>query len=623
MSVNQSLGENSLDRSFNERYVFLYDLPSLQKMASYEVCRTIWYSNLSKYQLIEAEDTNVIHCRFMIGFYLFEHYQKHIKQLIKHLNVPALIEGILENSMKKVCAEIGNWVMEFYYRIINLEGHCGINVIDPKWLVWSVKGEIDFSKSARRVVQDVSLTEWQKFLVMCKYCMADEISKFSLDSLPPQFFTENFRVRNIICFYWICYLRNELHRIPVRNNESADWTISRNHADFQLVKIFFWDRLNDDQRVTLVAYWINQSKHKSTKDLTILEQIISRMSLSQQQRVLRETRRTIVSYFALYSGSSRCALWAWRCTGDQMDVEHFAKLVEELLKTNITWKSTSLLSEIWNTASAHQRNHVIRKKLNKFVDLLLTGSGSSFSDRFLQFISDDKRKKLIFRLVNSRIFYECDPDFSSRFLSLHLPHPDDQLTFRKLVIDSPVFVERLLNLLECKEYERFDETVNIYFSHDAAAAQIFKREFLEEKLKGMELTFNIELTSIDEWNRLSRFIDEVFDEDSKRGLMVKQWFIKSGFTQFTRCICILISSTPTTVQLVQGFDDFVKIVEMVFKDDELKNVKRLFSDQLCSISTGPAREAFFVAHSPDNVSKLFPKFMQWCSLHDGKPILKL
>ncbi|XP_065218981.1 uncharacterized protein LOC135844651 isoform X1 [Planococcus citri] len=620
MSIDQTQGKNYDDESLKEPYVFLYDLPSLQEIASYEVCRTIWYSNLSKYQLIKAGNTNVIHCRFMIGLHLFDHYQEHIEQLIKHLNVPASIEDILEDSMIKICGEIGNWVMDFYYGTLKLEDHYGIRLIDPKWWVWSINGEIDCSKSARRILQDVSLTEWQKFLVMCKYCMVDEISKFSLDCLPSQFFTINFRERDFIRFYWIYFLRNELHLIPVRNNDSVDWTISRYHAELQMIKNFFWSRLNDDERVTLVAYWINESKHTGTKSNLYVEQIISKMSLSQQQRLLRETSHTIVSYFASYSDSSRCTLWAWRCAGDQMTAEQFAELVEKLLKTNITWKSTSLLDEIWNTASAHQKNHVIQTKLDKFVHLLLTGSGSTFSDRFLQFISEDERKKLIFRLPNREMFHKYSINFLSSFLNLYLPHPDDQLTFKKLVIDSSAFIDRLIDLLERNEYEKFDEAMKFYFSHDAAAAQKFKRDFLEQKLKTMYFFFDIKLiTSIDTWNEFSRFIDEIFDDDPKPGLMVKKWFITSAFTHTTSISQLWHSKNIS--RLTQSLDDFVKIVETVFKNDELKNVKRLFFDQFCSISTDPSHETHVVYHFHDDI--FFPKFMQWCVVHNGKPILML
>ncbi|XP_065218982.1 uncharacterized protein LOC135844651 isoform X2 [Planococcus citri] len=620
MSINQTLGENYDDESLKERYVFLYDLPSLQEISSYEVCRTIWYSNLSKYQLIKAEDTNVIHCRFMIGLHLFDHYQEHNEQLMKHLNVPASIEDILENSMNKVCTEIRNWVLDFYYGTLKLEDHCGIRLIDPKWWVWSINGEIDCSKSARRILKDVSLTEWQKFLVMCRYCMADEINKFSSDCLPSQFFTRHFHESNFICFYWICYLRNELHRIPVRNNDSVDWTISRYHAELEILKNVFWSRLNDDQRVTLVAYWINESVVRSTSDFICLEQIISKMSRSLQQRLLRKTSNTIVKFFASYSDSLRCTLWAWSHVGDQMTVEQFAELIEKLLKTNVTWKSTSLLDEIWSTASAHQRNHVIQTKLDKFMDLLLADGDSTFSDRFLQLISADERKKLIFRLPNREILLECDIDFLSSFLDLYLPNPDDQLTLKKLVIDSPAFVGHLKYLLKCMEYESFDEALEFYFSHDAAAAQIFKRDFLEQKLKTMDFFFDIKLiTSTDTWDEFSRFIDEIFDDDPKPGLMVKQWFITSTFTGFTFWVSQgMLDLFP---KLRRGFDDFVKIVEMVFKNDELKNVKRLFFDEFCSISIDPSCRTYFVYNFHNDI--FFPKFMQWCSVHNGKPILKL
>ncbi|XP_065219588.1 uncharacterized protein LOC135845054 [Planococcus citri] len=441
MSINQTLGENYDDESFKERYVFHYELPSLQQIASYEVCRTIWYSNLSKFQLIEAKDTNVIHCRFMIGYCLFFHYQKHNEQLIKHLNVPASIEGILVNSMTKVCKEIEDWVTEFYQYTINLESHSRIHLIDPKWWVWSMNGEIDCSRSARRVLQDGSLTEWQKFLVMCKYCMTDEISKFSLDSLPPQLFNENCHCSNSICFYWICFLRNELHRIPVRNNDSIDSAIFRYYAESPIVKNFFWNRLNDDQQVALVADWINVSLPKRTSDFIISLQMISKMLLSQQQRLLRETRHKIVSFFAPYSDSSRCALWAWRYAGNQMTVGQFANLIKILLETSINEKSTSLLNEIWNTASAHQRYHAIQYKLDQLIKTLRKNS-STCSDRLLQFISEDERKESILRSVNRNAIQHCDVDYLSNFLNEYLPCPEDQSTFRKLIIDSPAFLDR-------------------------------------------------------------------------------------------------------------------------------------------------------------------------------------
>ncbi|XP_065217736.1 uncharacterized protein LOC135843704 [Planococcus citri] len=549
MSINQTLGENYDDESFKERFVFFYDLPSLQQIASYEVCRTIWCSNLSKFQLIEAEDIYVIHCRIMIGFSLFGHYQKHCnEQLIKQLNVPALIEGTLENSMTKVCKEIEDWVIDFFYHTLNLEGHSGIDLIDPKWWVWSVKGEIDCSKSARRVLQDASLTEWQKFLVMCKYCMVDKISKFSLDCLPSQFFTRNFRESNFICFYWICFLRNELQRISVENNESVDWSISKHYAELHMVKNCFWSRLNDDEQVTLVAYRINESTYRGKNSTFFLEQIISKMSLSQQQRLLRTTSHKMVTFFAPYPDSSPCTLWAWQYAGDQMDVEQFAKLVEELLRTNRIGKSASLLDEIWNTASAHQRNHVIQYKSDQFMNNFLCCNGLLYSDRFLQFISEDERKELIFRLVKRNdIKQHYAVDFFSSFLNEYLPRPVDQLMFRKLVIDSPAFVKHLQYLLKYEAYKKIDETLKFYFSHDAPAAEIFKREFLEVKLKTMYFPFDFKLiTSIDKWNGLSQFIDEVFDNDPKAGLMVKQWFITSAFTNNIRWMRELIRQHPSS-----------------------------------------------------------------------------
>ncbi|XP_065220231.1 uncharacterized protein LOC135845539 [Planococcus citri] len=635
MSFNQPPAENRFDESLEKPYVYFYELPSLQKIASYEICRAIWYSNLSEYQSIEGEDTNVILCHYMIGFHLFRHYKGHIKQLIKHLNIPPSIEDILKNSMSKICDEIQNWAKDFANRIVHLEGHDEIRYIDPKWSVWSIGGEIDHLKSAKRILRSGSLTEWQKFLVMCEYCMVDEITKFPLDSLPPAFITEENYSDKLVCFYWICLLKNELHRVPLLYDNSVDITLAKSYHHLRYSREFFWNRLSDDHKINLISAWISQASSCiiDTKEFDVLEIFISKMSPYQQQRLLHKMYPTIVSVFASWSDSSRCALWAWSYGKNKMHVEQFATLVDELLRNQMTvdqfdtmvgeWSyrrrinswSVSILDEIWKTASDHQRNHVIQNKLDEFMRNLLFDNGSKYSGQFLQFVSEDERKKLIFRSVNRNDFQHCDVDFLSSFLNEYLPRPGDQLTFRKLVIDSSAFLERLMFLLKIKNYEMFDETLKFYFSHDAAAAKIFKREFLEHKLKTMDFHFDIRLiTSISRWNKLSQFIDEVFDEDPESGLMVKQWFITSTFAYQIR-----ISSYTFVSDLSHSFDKLVKIVEMVFKNDELKNVKRFFSDEFRSLFSSSFR-GYVKLDDDDDVFLL--KFVRWCSIHDGKPILQ-
>ncbi|XP_065216110.1 uncharacterized protein LOC135842536 isoform X3 [Planococcus citri] len=580
MSANQPVEQNNLAEQHEVAdFICLYDMPSLQEIALNGVIISMWRCTNSR---LESE------------------FQQHAQQLIQNLKGPRSIENSMYKILRKVCQETTDWVghiRRVFFRCKFLRGRYDIRHVDPKWCVWTMNGEVDYRESARKILETNNLPVSLKFLIMCEYCVEDEIKKFPLHLLPAEFISE-LKHRHHVCFYWICFLKNELHKMLIGNNHSsADLAMAMNFTENnRFVNEFFWNRLNDDDQVTMAKDWIHLAYQEGRRgDCIILERIISSMSLDQQQRLLSEISDTIVIYFALYSHSSRCALWAWRSSKHQMDMERFTELVSVLMYESRSEQSTFVLNEVWNTASNDKKDHVIQTKLDEFFDEFPYNDQFEFSRTFLHLIPEDERKPLIFKIFDRSAIHQCDPHLLNPLLDACLPRSDDQSTLKKSLIESPKFRKHLQHLFVNQKFEILNEKLKFCFSSDAKAVQIFKREFLKE-----ESTLRVEdiglITNIERWNESSNFIGETFDEDLISALKAKQ-----------RIISMLASSIVVAKNysnLRSGFDNLTKVVETVFANDELKDLKRSYSDYFRRLVECP-----FVKSDHETFNS---KAMQWC-----------
>ncbi|XP_065213761.1 uncharacterized protein LOC135840930 [Planococcus citri] len=623
MSSYRTHARNYLQGNNTDRYVFLYDAPSLKEIASREIARTIWYSNLSEYLDTKQEEYDGITSSNYHSLYdPYEgDYRKHTKKLLKTSKFPHCIKDVLKNCLNNVCYEIGKWASDFHEILIRdgfiyLLGDYRIEFseMDPKWCVWSWNGEIDYRKSAQKMLQDNSVTELKKFIVMCAFAMESEIRKFSLDSLPVEFISMVSYSSDPVCFYWICYLKKELHKIPVQS--LADFVLHLNpEHTFRFSYDYFWGLLvDDDDEIRVVKDWIHQAYHcwyeVHSNECVVLEHLISTMSWHQQQRLLTEISDKIIIYFGLNSDSSRCALWAWRNSKNQMSPKLFGEILDKLLR-QCEWVSnpktttvTSAVDAIWDTASDLQRNYVIQTKSDRFIDRFLQFPClEKFSRKYIPLLPLDKRMQLIFQKVDQCFFHTYDLRLLRNLMDLCLPCSDDQLMFRKFIINSARFKEDLHCLLSGRCFDEFNEKLKFFFSNDASARQLFKVEFLKKEFTEFNDDIRF-ITDLHIWNEFSKDIDKAFENDSTAGLKLQQWFIST--------MASALHKNPNNYfSLRNGFDNLVKIVEMVFVNDELNDVKRLFFNSFRWLSTDPQYNFARFNYYYDMFNRTF---MQWCSV---------
>ncbi|XP_065219233.1 uncharacterized protein LOC135844805 [Planococcus citri] len=576
MSSKQPHEENRIVDGSIDPYVYLYNVPNLKKIASYEVARGIWCSGLKKFQLDNAQDSSRL---------------DRSVQLIKDLNIPSCMKDVLENYLREVVRSIKRWAKHFLFYMGFAQRfskyYYGIPSIDPNWLVWSTNGEIDCIKTAKNMLKVDCLANVHKFIIMSAYCMEDEMKNFSLDSLPAEFYgnVKHFNISNgWVFFYWICYLRNEPGEEPGYRAMAENYNINE----------YFWSLLNHtDDKVAVVIHLIfldygikvkqKDERYYATCTRLFFGRIIAKMTCDQRQSLLA-TNMGIYFSLVLCSNSSspRHVLHIWRRSKDDVTEMDFVIIIGELLfRSKHNPALMFSLTEIWDTASDSQRNYLIRHRSQAYfcscINFCLRSPNLlEFVRKLLHHFPSEERKELIFKVAKSPRFHECSSESFNYLVNSFLPHFEDQLALKEFVKQSHHFKEYLYRLLiRDQEYEKFIEKIKFYCSYDASAIQVFKEKLLKEifipKCSDIGLIFNFS-----KWNKFSEFIDETFENDLTSRLVVKQEFIRKLITASFKSFK---NFRPRTHDQLA---DYVKIVELVFVDEEFKKVKPSFGS-LCFV----------------------------------------
>lgn len=542
-------------------------------------------------------------------------------KLIEHLQTNCDVKKCLKNFSEKICEELKNWIKHFQNEILGVENPAWDqylhNNIDPNWCVWLPNGEIDYRNTAVNILSiEGLLSEEQKFLIMCKYCMEAEIETFA--STVPEYISVKMNYpESLVHSYWTCYLKNVLHQICDENHASVYCFMIDNlpHDGWWFAKEYFWLRMGDDEQEIMAAHWVDECiLEENDRNCIALEKMISSMTWSQQYTllILMQKLETIIVNFSLRCYPSQCAFWAWTNFKNHIAPERFAAIVCNIFEmSRDTTGSFSSLIAIWNSAYAYQRNFVLETRSEFLIQIFLSRASSGpqwrvapqFLNAFFSSIPLDLKKKFIFqakKLFTSAPFYKLHLfklDLWSNLLNACFPCSDDQMELRKLIPDLPTVRDFCLKLLYQQKYNECILKVTHYFMNDLNAARTYQQELLEEvSLEGdISLIFNASA-----WNKLSTYIDKIFYQGSSSALKMKQ-----------QLITLMAANCRYNPRLRQGFDTMVKIVENIFKNEELENVKRVFANSFCASVKESEFEYSWYEENCDKM--LLQTFIEWAS----------
>lgn len=339
-----------------DKYVFYVTLPTLQQMAVNRVALAVWCSYISRTKSNEFNNNSNDDLWNDLG--MKHEYWEECTEIIESLKTPRPIQENLKTSLKLVSDEIRSCIKHFKYSTIsqNLKKY-RITRFDVNWCVWLQNGEIDYSKTGQNMLLSSELNNVQKFAIMCKFCMENEIVKFSLRSLPESFVEQVNFSEDGLMYYWINYLKNDWREFPFYGLNPIELTMALQCSISQdcIAFEYFWNRLGDDFQVPVAFFrW-----EVPVGRVSFLPKVFSKMSRQNQRDLLSKIPHKIMSYFWTNFKSRESVKWTWKHSKDLMTAEQFAQMISEVLFHGVEFEEDmSLLKQIWNTASDQQRNYV-------------------------------------------------------------------------------------------------------------------------------------------------------------------------------------------------------------------------------------------------------------------------
>ncbi|XP_065226202.1 uncharacterized protein Mettl4 isoform X1 [Planococcus citri] len=593
-------------------------LPSLQQLASVQVVLPMLVEHYSQKEDIFFHRYDTFSCdlRLRMG--------------VESLKTPRTIEKILTKAAGKIAKALDIWMKHFRshdFLSVNLDCHICIN---PNWCVWLPSGEIDYKQTADEMLSSCELDETQKFAIMCAYCLEDEIKAFDSSSLPEYSMKKMNLKRDFLIAYWIFSLKNKLHHLFDGISGSIDAAMAK-QCDGERAFKYFWNRLGNEDRISVAQHRISRFGTHGHMYFC-QDQLFSMMTSAEQLHLLSTLPDEIIINFWLLVRSPSLVCWASKYSKNAMTAKRFARVVEKIFQARIgSDKDMQMLIDVWDMAPIQFKTYAAKRLVNvifspsQFGKLMSIVKYSYFEEdglpwnesaskyakkeyalkflyKFLSQVNADTRRQLMLKHAIAFGVKIYDPRLMTDVICLCLPSSEDQLLYKKKIMDSHTMSEHWAKDLHCGNgIEHFKSQLEVY-STDVKATQEVTKRVLQSKSLQRSYFFNAS-----KWSKMSKFIDETFHDDPTSASNLKKQLLSSLFTS--------TEQHNDWNQEDEKIDAMMKIAEQVFTPEELAVEKRRFAQARKSRLQN--REFCWQWFEINYFSKL----MTWC-LGDGEALLK-
>ncbi|XP_065226184.1 uncharacterized protein LOC135849626 [Planococcus citri] len=613
----QELQEDSLQE---DSFFSHIPLPSLQQLASVQVVLPMMFEHFSKKKYIFSHD---------FGTLTFG-----LRRKVESLKTPQTIEKILKKAVDKIAKVLDIWMKHFESRDFScatLEEYRDIS-FHPNKCVWLSSGEIDYKQTADKMLSSCELSVTQKFAIMCAYCLEDEIKAFDLSSLPAYSIKKMNLKRDFLIAYWIFSLKNKLHHLFDGISGSIDAAMAKQCAGERSFK-YFWNRLGNEDRISVAEHKISRFGTRDGHTYFCQDQLFFMMTSAEQLHLLSMVPDEIIINFWLLVKSPSLVCWAWKYSKSAMTAKQFAAVVEKIFQARIGFdKDMQMLIDLWDMAPIQFKTYAAKHLVNvifspsQFGDSMSIDAYSDFEEdgltfneaaskyakkeyalkflyKFLSLVNADTRRQLMLKNAIAFGMKIYDPRLMTDVIRLCLPSSEDQLLYKKKIIDSSTMSEHWAKYLHCRNgIENFKSELKVYSTDVKAAQEVTKRVLQSKSLNRSYFFYNA-----DDWSKMNKFIDEIFHDDPTLVSTLKKQLLSSLFTSCKQY-------TDWTLK-DEKIDAMMKIVEQVFTPEELAVKKQRFAQ--ARKSKLQKREFCWQWFEINCFSKL----MTWC-LGDEEALLK-
>ncbi|XP_065219603.1 uncharacterized protein LOC135845067 [Planococcus citri] len=515
MSASPPIDLQGIHLLFNET------LPTAQEISSMKIAISLWYNFFFNGTFNEEEDE--------LGDSLNEKYREEVEKSIQHLTSPHLIQELIKECLLKVENELDSWIGYSKYETLPREK---LIICRPhlKCCVWHSDGRIDYKKTAQKMLLLTDLTDVEKFGIMCKYCLEDEIKTLSPDFELDSFFEEIDYDNSPLTFYWMNYLNNELHKLPTSDSSESLASfimVSQNEVDNWYAIEYFWDRLSEPDQITktieLLTKW---------PTIRFQKRLLAKMNESQLREILLKIPVDIIVNFWTRLSEPETAFAIWTRIKNSMTGEQFASLVEKILDERLFNEDyIPVMVKLWESAYDHQKRYLLNERKEVLIKYYFMPTFCSLphSLRFLMatlsYSSPSYRKDIILEHGDNLMVNDHFSEVG-KIIKLCIPDDDEITQFKKQMMKSTIVRNHCNRLFENGEFQYLNKFVEFY-SPDESTMINFKKQILESNK-----TDSVFIFKPSRWSELEKLVDDVYSDVSFATNVKKQLILSSGMSCF-------------------------------------------------------------------------------------------
>ncbi|XP_065204240.1 uncharacterized protein LOC135834311 [Planococcus citri] len=434
--------------------------------------------------------------------------------------------------------------------------------------VWDWNGVIEYVRTAKRMMLCDRLTVDEKFKIACLYCFEDDIIRIwpllgSKNILQLTQINHEY-IRCPLLNYWICYLRNELDKVPnslhyepmpIDERMLEEWS----GYNYSLV-VHFWNRIPYGRQSQAGFYLPFEGASLYAR------YILPKFDDFQLEKFLAEKGVDFMVYLLSYNREKMYVLSTWMYIRNKMNGSRFIRLIEELLEneTNLfiikerlnSNDEVSLCCEVWKNSLENLK----RLALNNVL------SNEELFNRRLQKPSQPREMRFLITILLDASYEQRHKCWCENWLNLISgARVDDLLGVMKLCFrnenDITSFKEQYMSkyenigpycvqLLEHGCFKELSEFLTFCCSDRNLVTEL-KQQLLRSNFLGEDsiLRFGVFCKHTEQ---LNAFVEDAFEDVDLR-IEFKNQFVSSPVTEDHLFDCIRLGSFDCAIQFVEIF----------------------------------------------------------------------
>ncbi|XP_065209132.1 uncharacterized protein LOC135837694 [Planococcus citri] len=540
------------------------------------------------------------------------------------LNLPSAIHNLVERYVHTFRDSIFSWQEYHRCRVFDRSGRMNIwSRFDD--FAWDWDGTIHEERTAKRMMMCDRLTKVEKFKIACLYCFEDDIKQIwpSVRKTNELNIKIDFNNRPEL-YYWICYLRNELHLIPNENNYPIDELMIIKSSALESrwrnrsYVMYFWNRLPSDSQPPRQAY----SNHKWLQ--LFVRFILPKLNEYQLDIFVAKNGCDVIESLLTFESTLAHVLPTWMYIRSRVDLKDFTRFINGLLEEKYfcgayfhSEKVWNLCSKIWKSAPQHFKRAVLDDVL--YNDLLSRIRNTSR-------LWDNRRMTLLITVLQDATFEERNAFLHKNWLNLiFIAHAKDLDVMMKSSFKNEneitLFKENVMSmyeniakdcalLLKQGSFEALNHLLSVCCL-DERKRKEFKRRLLSSNYVGDNSVLTINL--IENNKLLNEFIDDAFQDAADLGIEFRNQLRSSPVTQKCLLECIRKGCFVYLMQFVDSFVLDERIVMSMKKRFLRYFEEQLIADKISSIDSHKLQVfLMWLVGSEDEVIK----FKEWIPVKD-------